>query len=927
MRKKYLSALLFGALLVTSAGTFTSCKDYDDDINNLQEQINTIKTDLESLKATVDGLDGVKTLSFANGTLIIETGKGTKVEVPVPSATDVEQTTVELDGQNLVVNGEVIGQVGDKVTVNEDGYLCVNGEATEIKAGKYAILENESDNTYTISLPDAEGNMHTITLLKSVATNIRIDFLSNVFNNKGERVGKYAIFSEVNATGASDDEFQKGTAPLGQGIAWGVASSDIDWKGPKGAVKAGQLLVGQQNEVLVNVYPANVELDKQTLKLVDVKGNAAPVIIKASVADNAGGTTNSRAASNNGNWVLNITMDNTITGSNMGTAFAEKYDTDETGNWDTWANKRYALQVNGSIMTGYNYVIDTDETACAMSDTDALWDENNINKPYNGKVLVNDKYLEWVEVDGVNESQTKYSLGKEYELSFEQSSVYDYIFEIVDADKNDAEAWGIKLENNVLYAEKSTKAAGKTIHLNVILLGVNGDMKDFGYAESTTPIAVTFGKVTSDVITLPVSEYKVTPNQYDWSNAAQADNEYATITLDMGDFFSGLTAEEAVAAVNGGVILKTTDETFPFLRQTIVNDLGTGTENNTIMFYKADGETPVTYNDLKANIRNIKYAKVFYNNNVNNSGETIWNYKATLGQHILSLTLKDGNGNEIKKANVPVNVTVPSFFELFTKSAAWGDKTAVAVVKEDGTVDLTQLYNNKSEADVNKYFDFSSSFIANGKVAGELENGGEDSASSTSNTVILNADAADGNSLRDLSSKLIYKIVPEVTSGAFWVNSGDFTMDLITKLDGAKFVYYVDGKETDIVVEPESENVIEGFNGEKGDKRQGLSFYKAGKDNLFSSSSTVNGLKLNLGGAANDNLICKFDDNAGDKATAVFNNGNLILKGLAEPNTADGYTTVLTITYKKAAEINGGSASKDGVDIYETFEINLTVKK
>ncbi|WP_455999047.1 hypothetical protein, partial [Phocaeicola barnesiae] len=897
------------------AGTFTSCKDYDDDINNLQEQINTIKTDLESLKATVDGLDGVKTLSFVDGTLIIETGKGTKVEVPVPSATDVEQTTVELDGQNLVVNGKVIGQVGDKVTVNEDGYLCVNGEATEIKAGKYAILENESDNTYTISLPDAEGNMHTITLLKSVATNIRIDFLSNGSEDKVEDKYPdkgYAIFSEIEA----DDD--KGVKQHGYGIAWGVASSDIDWKGPKGAVKAGQLLVGQQNEVLVNVYPANVELDKQTLKLVDVNGNAAPVIIKASVADNAGGTTGSRAASNNGNWVLNITMDNTINGSNMGTAFASRIDQTSSSDWDSWENKKYALQVNGSIMTGYNYVIDTDEAACAMSDADALWDEKK--KTYNGKVLVNDKDLEWEQVDGVKESKTKYSLGKEYELSFEQSSVYDYIFEIVDADKNDAEAWGIKLENNVLYAENSTKAAGKTIHLNVILLGVNGGMKDFGYAESTTPIAVTFGKVTSDVITLPVSEYKVTPNQYDWSYPN--DDKHATITLDMGDFFSGLTAEEAVAATaeKGGVILETTDETFPFLRYTIVNEWGTNV-NQTIEFYKADGETKVTYNDLKANIRNIKYAKVLYS--AYDGVETVWNKKATLGQHILNLTLKDGNGNEIKKANVPVNVTVPSFFELFTKSAAWGDKTAVAVVDEKGNVDLTQLYNNKSEADVNKYFDLTSSFKANGETAGTLQTKQGDEKVVEANTVVLNKYAADGHSLRDLSSKLIYKIVPEVTSGAFWVNSGDFTMDLITKLDGAKFVYYVDGKETDIVVEPESQNVIEGFNGEKGNKRQGLSFYKAGKDNKFADAQIVNGLALDFFDDDNNlNYSYEFDDNAGDKATAVFDkdNGSLTLSGLAEPITADGYTTVLTITYKKAAKAGD-------VDIYETFKINLTVKK
>ena len=39
MNKKYLSVVLFGALLAASAGTFTSCKDYDDDIKGLQEQI------------------------------------------------------------------------------------------------------------------------------------------------------------------------------------------------------------------------------------------------------------------------------------------------------------------------------------------------------------------------------------------------------------------------------------------------------------------------------------------------------------------------------------------------------------------------------------------------------------------------------------------------------------------------------------------------------------------------------------------------------------------------------------------------------------------------------------------------------------------------------------------------------------------------
>ena len=39
MNKKFLSAILFGTLMVSSTGTFVSCKDYDDDIDNLQGQI------------------------------------------------------------------------------------------------------------------------------------------------------------------------------------------------------------------------------------------------------------------------------------------------------------------------------------------------------------------------------------------------------------------------------------------------------------------------------------------------------------------------------------------------------------------------------------------------------------------------------------------------------------------------------------------------------------------------------------------------------------------------------------------------------------------------------------------------------------------------------------------------------------------------
>ena len=56
MNKKFLSVILFSALMVGTAGTFTSCKDYDDDIKDLQGQLDK-KASLEELAAKVSTLE------------------------------------------------------------------------------------------------------------------------------------------------------------------------------------------------------------------------------------------------------------------------------------------------------------------------------------------------------------------------------------------------------------------------------------------------------------------------------------------------------------------------------------------------------------------------------------------------------------------------------------------------------------------------------------------------------------------------------------------------------------------------------------------------------------------------------------------------------------------------------------------------------
>lgn len=50
MNKKFLSVALFGALLAVSSGTFTSCKDYDDDINSLNDRVDAVEKSLSELK-------------------------------------------------------------------------------------------------------------------------------------------------------------------------------------------------------------------------------------------------------------------------------------------------------------------------------------------------------------------------------------------------------------------------------------------------------------------------------------------------------------------------------------------------------------------------------------------------------------------------------------------------------------------------------------------------------------------------------------------------------------------------------------------------------------------------------------------------------------------------------------------------------------
>ena len=56
MNKKFISVFMIGAATLATLGTVTSCKDYDDDIKDLQEQIDGTGVDLSAEVAKLQGL-------------------------------------------------------------------------------------------------------------------------------------------------------------------------------------------------------------------------------------------------------------------------------------------------------------------------------------------------------------------------------------------------------------------------------------------------------------------------------------------------------------------------------------------------------------------------------------------------------------------------------------------------------------------------------------------------------------------------------------------------------------------------------------------------------------------------------------------------------------------------------------------------------
>ena len=139
MKRKYLSALLMGTLTVASVSTFTSCKDYDDDISNLQEQIDKLAT-ADQLKQKVEELQALISSNKSDITsLQTELAKKTTLEEVKAVLADYATKQYVNDADKTLQDAIDALKTGDIAKLKED---VVKAQAAADKAAKDAEAAN-----------------------------------------------------------------------------------------------------------------------------------------------------------------------------------------------------------------------------------------------------------------------------------------------------------------------------------------------------------------------------------------------------------------------------------------------------------------------------------------------------------------------------------------------------------------------------------------------------------------------------------------------------------------------------------------------------------------------------------------------------------------------------------------------------------------
>ena len=349
MKRKYLSALLMGTLTVASMSTFTSCKDYDDDISNLQEQIDklatadqlsqkvselqalissnqtgisSLETKLAEVKATADSkatLDQVKDIltDYAtNESVTKEANEIVNAAIKALQEKDIKDLKALIETAQGTADDALAKAIANKTAI--ENALKTLGTGFDEKNTVAAAIEaiNGQLTAKNTGLAGLDGRLSVIeAALKSdesgdKLTNLKLK-IDNIENKLKDIIGQYS-------TMVTDVQLFEFAAPDASLSAYNhelnfIQAAEQKNTFPKDAKVAGKQLTFEdgkyyigEDSLIVRVSPVDAELTASNVSLINSQGKELNGIVDVtSVSRYNDLLSTSRANSgNSGLWVV-----------------------------------------------------------------------------------------------------------------------------------------------------------------------------------------------------------------------------------------------------------------------------------------------------------------------------------------------------------------------------------------------------------------------------------------------------------------------------------------------------------------------------------------------------------------------------------------------------------------------------------------------
>lgn len=245
MKRKFISAMLFGALLIAPATTFVGCADYDDDIENLQNQITNNATTLDQLtKEKIQNVETeIESLKAANKQLqeALDKAKseGTDADAATLAAAQklVEDAQAQLQAALDAVNGDITG-INGKISDLDARLLAQDGRLKSVESllaadGKLTLAINDAqalaEKAYNLAeqtAATAEANKQAIKdaadNLKSIKESLegQINTLSDKVNDLSKKLADQNadITAQINSLKSQLNDANEGISANGDKI-------------------------------------------------------------------------------------------------------------------------------------------------------------------------------------------------------------------------------------------------------------------------------------------------------------------------------------------------------------------------------------------------------------------------------------------------------------------------------------------------------------------------------------------------------------------------------------------------------------------------------------------------------------------------------------------------------------------------------------